>query len=346
MINSSMPRVANGLIAVALVLIAFVAVPGAAHARTGDDSRCTGVDANKPTLVCGPMVSVAGCPDDCGAFLGGNAQRCDENGCPDALAPEDSQCGTGYRLWDSQYSRLYWQWDYYVEGDDWILWDGQFSAKWPGDYMLPGGETGLTSIRVGVVDWSFSPGTIDTRIFWLCSPLGQAAKTTGAVAPAPLQPVGVERAGGPGDDSLEGEEGRNALIGGGGDDTLVGRDGMDHLDSGQGDDALHGGDHADQLYARGGVDEAWGGDHADDILTGPGDDESHGGRGDDQLFDNQGRDFLHGGPGDDRFSARDGHRDRIACGPGRDIAILDRRDEANGCEQVYLSKRETPKNLQ
>jgi Ca2+-binding RTX toxin-like protein len=43
---------------------------------------------------------------------------------------------------------------------------------------------------------------------------------------------------------------------------------------------------------------------------------------------------LDGGAGNDRISARDGERDRVRCGPGRDTAIVDRGDRVKGCEVV------------
>jgi hypothetical protein len=296
-----------------------------------------------------------GAPDAPGyetaTLLGGNPHYSDDPSCgefcPDPLGPHDPQCGSGYRIWDSNYSRLYWQWDYWVQGGYWVLWDGQIRGQWPNDFMLPGGQTGLISMRIQVINWARSAGTIHTRIFWLCSKLGQAgsaATGTSSTPVTPLQPVGVERTGGTGDDVLPGDAGRNALIGGAGDDRLQGKDGRDFLDAGAGKDVLSGGDHADQLYGRGGADKASGGNGADDILTGRGNDVAGGGRGGDQLFDNQGRDHLYGGPGNDRFSTRDGNRDWINCGPGKDIAIVDRHDVTTGCEYVFTA-RDQPKKL-
>jgi serralysin len=50
---------------------------------------------------------------------------------------------------------------------------------------------------------------------------------------------------------------------------------------------------------------------------------------------------LEGGSGNDRIRARDpgkGWRDVIICGPGRDHAIVDRRDSVSGCERVSRSR--------
>ena len=47
-----------------------------------------------------------------------------------------------------------------------------------------------------------------------------------------------------------------------------------------------------------------------------------------------GNDRLLGGAGNDSIKARDGQRDTIDCGPGRDIAIVDRLDRATHCEVI------------
>ncbi len=67
----------------------------------------------------------------------------------------------------------------------------------------------------------------------------------------------------------------------------------------------------------------------------------HGNSGDDVVTDDAGRDTLYGWEGDDRIDARDASaRDRrradvVICGPGRDVALVDRRDRvAPNCERV------------
>lgn len=65
--------------------------------------------------------------------------------------------------------------------------------------------------------------------------------------------------------------------------------------------------------------------------------------GDDRVFAFAGNDVVTGGPGADRIEAglgndvvhaRDGRRDVIGCGPGRDTAVVDARDVVRGCELV------------
>jgi Ca2+-binding RTX toxin-like protein len=59
-----------------------------------------------------------------------------------------------------------------------------------------------------------------------------------------------------------------------------------------------------------------------------------GGRGNDRLSGGGGKDLLVGGPGRDLVKARDGLRDRVDCGPGRDRALVDTFDRVRRCERV------------
>jgi Ca2+-binding RTX toxin-like protein len=60
--------------------------------------------------------------------------------------------------------------------------------------------------------------------------------------------------------------------------------------------------------------------------------------GNDRLYGGKGRDRLDGGAGNDRIYARDGARDAIRCGPGRDQVSADRLDSvARDCETVIRS---------
>jgi Ca2+-binding RTX toxin-like protein len=65
-----------------------------------------------------------------------------------------------------------------------------------------------------------------------------------------------------------------------------------------------------------------------------GNDVLYGGRGNDVLDGGLGLDRLFGGPGNDMLRARDGRRDVVDCGAGRDTAIVDRVDRVSGCELV------------
>ena len=48
----------------------------------------------------------------------------------------------------------------------------------------------------------------------------------------------------------------------------------------------------------------------------------------------RGNDIVTGGSGNDAISVRDGRRDRVNCGRGRDRVRADRRDRLRGCERV------------
>jgi RTX calcium-binding nonapeptide repeat (4 copies) len=92
-----------------------------------------------------------------------------------------------------------------------------------------------------------------------------------------------------------------------------------------GGDRMFGTTSDDQLVARAG-DDCLSGGRGDDLLAG--------GDGDDRLVGGPGRDRLLGGPGADVISARDGKRDVVRCGPGRDRARVDPVDSVAGCELV------------
>jgi len=336
------------VVAAAVALAVVAALPGAAEARTGSDARCQGPD--QQFLVC-PDVQVVPAYDN--AFIGVDAGLPVDVNYPESQTwniprSDPDQCRNDTIIWgtaDYPHTFAYmWQWDFWVDGGAWVVWDG-LTETYPIAGVLPSGY-GWTTMKAGLGNWNVYDD-IKARVFWVCSPAGSPTGLStikpGTTLSAP--PPGSHRGGDENDNNLHGDEQVNALAGLGGDDRLFGGDGDDHLHAGAGDDSLSGGDHADLLHAHSGDDAASGGSGADDILTGKGDDVSKGGTSGDQLFDNQGRDHLRGGPGNDRFSAHDGDRDRIHCGPGKDIALIDRKDVAIGCEHVYRSKREAPKRL-
>jgi Ca2+-binding RTX toxin-like protein len=77
-----------------------------------------------------------------------------------------------------------------------------------------------------------------------------------------------------------------------------------------------------------------------DIMRGrAGADVLYGLAGNDTLIGGTGKDRLHGGTGNDTLSARDGLRDTITCGTGRDTVNADPVDRvANDCERVLRRK--------
>jgi hypothetical protein len=81
------------------------------------------------------------------------------------------------------------------------------------------------------------------------------------------------------------------------------------------------------LRGDGGRDVLRGTAKGDRLLGRAGNDRLFGGRGRDLLVGGAGRDLARGGRGNDRIRMRDGERDRITCGRGRDRAVLDSADK-------------------
>ena len=90
------------------------------------------------------------------------------------------------------------------------------------------------------------------------------------------------------------------------------------MESGSGQDFVHGNKGNDKLTTDEGGDRIWG-EKGNDRIT-PGADV----------------DTVFGGKGNDRIFARDGAtRDKVDCGKGQDVAIVDDEDKVkNNCETV------------
>jgi hypothetical protein len=166
--------------------------------------------------------------------------------------------------------------------------------------------------------------------------------------------------GGSGDDTLRGGASNDVLDGGPGNDLLIGGAGADTMRGGTGvdtgsfedktasqpvtvtlnnqpDDGQTGGDNvtADVENVRGGL--------GGDTITGDGGSNLlEGGDGGDVIDGGGGLDFLDGGPGNDRLLARDGAQDRVTCGDGNDVAVVDAFDSVDGCETVDSSRALMP----
>jgi Ca2+-binding RTX toxin-like protein len=108
-------------------------------------------------------------------------------------------------------------------------------------------------------------------------------------------------------------------------ETLVGTPGSEVLYGLGGDDRIRG---------IGGDDCLVGGDGGDRLLGGSGNDRLTGGPGADTLVGGDGVNRYDGGPGADTVRARNGRRELVSCGSGRDVARVDRRDRVRGCERV------------
>jgi len=91
----------------------------------------------------------------------------------------------------------------------------------------------------------------------------------------------------------------------------------------------------DTLRGLGGNDLLRGLGGADTLVGGPGNDRLLGGDGVDRLVGGSGHDRFAGGAGNDRIEARDGERDTVDCGAGRDTVIADKLDVVGkNCEQA------------
>ncbi len=108
-------------------------------------------------------------------------------------------------------------------------------------------------------------------------------------------------------DRLRGLAGNDRISGGAGNDRIEGNNGNDVIAAGAGDNAVFGG---------------------------PGDDTITSGNGRDLIVGGPGNDRISSGAGDDRIETRDGFRDVVDCGPGRDAAEVDRLDVVRRCETV------------
>lgn len=165
-----------------------------------------------------------------------------------------------------------------------------------------------------------------------------------------------------GNDTLRGSRDPDLTKGLDGNDDIRGSTGYDCLYGGTGRDDIFGGFDNDNIYGGSGVDELSGFQGDDLIRAGRGDDvvcdydrldlncygspfanyrpnmsdvdRVFGGPGDDQLSAGPGKDRISGGTGNDFFNSLDVEVDRIDCGPGRDVAYIDNRDETKNCEKV------------
>ena len=144
--------------------------------------------------------------------------------------------------------------------------------------------------------------------------------------------------GGEGNDSLNGGTGKDRLAGGAGNDRLNGAGGNDLFFGGGGNDRLTGGSGNDRMFGDSGKDRFSGGTGNDRFSGGAGDDVIDGGSGDDLLSGNGGHDTIRAGGGNDTIKVRDGDRDRVFCGAGKDSVRADREDRvARDCEHVRRS---------
>ena len=151
-----------------------------------------------------------------------------------------------------------------------------------------------------------------------------AALALGLLLSGAAAAIAVDRNGSPGADRMSGTRGADDLGGGGGRDTILGRGGPDRLSGGKGRDRLLGGARRDRVRGGNGPDFLIGGGGRDRLVGGPGRDE----------FNANGVSRA-GAAGNDVILARDGRQDLIECGPGKDTAVVDKREDGvYDCETI------------
>jgi Ca2+-binding RTX toxin-like protein len=154
-----------------------------------------------------------------------------------------------------------------------------------------------------------------------------------------------------GDDDLQGDPGNDLLLGAQGNDTLEGGIGQDALLGGSGtdvatyairwdpvrvslDDFANDGLNGERDNVRTDVERIVGGHAADTLVGNAASQVIWGGDGKDVIEGGGSRDFLYGEGDDDLLRTRDGVKDAVDCGLGRDTIVMGRDTEAPmlGCE--------------
>ena len=143
----------------------------------------------------------------------------------------------------------------------------------------------------------------------------------------------VQISGTNGDEFLNVDSPPTRLFGLGGNDSLATEKTTDRADGGPGDDRLAG---SGLLLGGSGDDTMDSHRYAVVRMDGQsGDDRLIGTRGPDSLAGGSGSDTISGNSGGDLIRVRDGSRDTVNCGNGRDRVIADSRDSiARNCEVV------------
>lgn len=187
-------------------------------------------------------------------------------------------------------------------------------------YAQPGAYTATLTVTVGS-ETATATTTIRARTEAEGEPGSLATDCTISGTAARDVLVGT---GGP--DVICGFGANDRLRGLAGNDVLVGGAGNDLLKGGPGADRLLGGTGADLLRGQRGGDRLSGDRGRDRLLGGLGNDTLLGGQGRDVLVGGAGRDALAGDAGPDELQARDGRRDTVDGGTGRDRALVDALD--------------------
>jgi hypothetical protein len=146
--------------------------------------------------------------------------------------------------------------------------------------------------------------------------------------------------GGPGDGGPGGDYGTGdptEPLGGRGCLTaIVGTNAPDRLVGDEDGEVIFGFDAADRIRGSRGHDCLIGGKGGDRLKGEAGKDRLTGGRGNDVLLGGADANAYDAGPGRDFVNARNGKRELVRCGSGRDRARVDGRDRIRSCERVLL----------
>jgi hypothetical protein len=124
------------------------------------------------------------------------------------------------------------------------------------------------------------------------------------------------------------------FTGTGGNDLLFGTAYLDYVRGLAGNDRILARDGRNRIEGNGGNDVISSGSGGDAVFGGSGNDRITAGSGADLVVGGPGRDTIAAGPGNDTIEARDGFRDVVDCGAGRDVAEVDRLDRVTRCERV------------
>ena len=164
---------------------------------------------------------------------------------------------------------------------------------------------------------------------------GPATTATGDAVIIPARFGGGGSGGGGGGSGGGGGGGAGEPVGSGGcRAALLGTNGPDELTGSNGSEIIIGFGARDRILGRSGNDCLIGGTGSDRLEGGDGSDRLTGGTGSDVLIDRQGFNAYDAGRGNDFVNARNGVRELVRCGPGRDRARADRRDRIRSCERI------------
>lgn len=163
---------------------------------------------------------------------------------------------------------------------------------------------------------------------------GREVVTTGSSVVIPQRFRGGGSGGGGGGGGSGGGDPTAPLGSGGCGAVIAGTDGSDTLRGGNAGEVIFGYRGKDRIEGRGGHDCLLGSED-NDVLRGQlGNDRLTGGSGADMLVGGPGVNAYDAGPGRDFIDARNGKRELVRCGSGRDHARVDRRDRVRDCERV------------